>query len=203
MLLSGGFTTILAVVAMIGTSALAAQQFGFTALAIAFLPAFGFATAATALVGQSIGAGDREAAWTATRIALTWSLIWMTIGGCLYFALARVVMNAFTDDPEVIKHGVAALRALSIQLPLWGMWSVTGGALRGSGDTRTPMITSSLLVWAAVSLGYVAVRWLDGGLGSVWLMFAVTLPFVGLANWVVLRRRLRTLPGSFPSPIAR
>ena len=46
----------IAVVALIGTAALAAQQIAFTALSIAFLPGIGFSIAATALVGQSIGA---------------------------------------------------------------------------------------------------------------------------------------------------
>ena len=60
---SGAFMVLIAVVALIGTDALAAQQITFTALSLAFLPAFGFSIAATALVGQSIGArhaGRRE-----------------------------------------------------------------------------------------------------------------------------------------------
>ncbi len=48
---SAGFVTMLAVVALIGTSALAAQQIAFTALAIDFMPGFGFGLAATALIG--------------------------------------------------------------------------------------------------------------------------------------------------------
>ncbi|MBW3634430.1 MAG: MATE family efflux transporter, partial [Chloroflexi bacterium] len=53
---AGAFMFLLSVVALIGTHALAAQQITFTALSLAFLPAFGFSIAATALVGQSIGA---------------------------------------------------------------------------------------------------------------------------------------------------
>ena len=53
---SGAFMVLVGVVALIGTHALAAQQITFTALSLAFLPAFGFSIAATALVGQSIGA---------------------------------------------------------------------------------------------------------------------------------------------------
>jgi putative MATE family efflux protein len=192
MLLAGGFTTMLAVVAMIGTSALAAQQIGFTALAIAFLPALGFSTAATALVGQSIGAEDRRAARIATAIALRWAVAWMALGAATYVVLARPVMRAFTDDPAVIAEGVASLRVLSLGLPLWAVWFVTGGALRGSGDTRTPMVTSAVLVWSAVALAYAAVRWFDGGLAAVWLTFTVTVPIAAVGNWVALRQRLRS-----------
>ncbi len=190
MLMAGGFMTMTAVVALIGTAALAAQQIGFTALSIAFLPGFGFAIASTALVGQSIGAGEPRAARVATQIALRWAIGWMAIGGLLYFIFARPVMGIFTSDPAVVDAGVRALRALSVGLPFWAIWSVCGGALRGSGDTRTPMVMSALAVWLAVALAYVAVRWLDAGLGTLWLTFLVTAPLGALGNWLMLRRRL-------------
>ena len=122
---------------------------------------------------------------------MLWSVIWMGSGGLIYFVLARPVMTAFTDDPEVIADGVRALRALSISLPFWGISSVNGGALRGSGDTRTPMLMSATAVWASVALAYAFVAWFDGGLGMVWLTFVFTSPFWALGNWLALRRRLR------------
>jgi Na+-driven multidrug efflux pump len=103
-------------------------------------------------------------------------------------------MQAFTDDAEVIEAGVRALRALSVSLPFWAVWSVSGGALRGSGDTRTPMLMSVTSVWLAVGLAYAGVRWLDAGLGMVWLTFLVTSPIGALGNWLMFRRRLA--PGS-------
>ena len=195
MMISAGFATMLAVVAVVGTAALAAQHFAFTALSLAFLPGFGFGIASTALVGQSIGARDPAAARTATRIALRWSMGWMAIGGVIYLLVARPAMRLFTDDPAVIEEGVAGLRSLSVGLPFWSLWFVTAGALRGSGDTRTPMITSAGSIWLAVGLAFAAVRWFDGGLGAVWLTFLLTTPLAGGANWLVLRRRLRTHGG--------
>jgi Na+-driven multidrug efflux pump len=182
---------MLAVVAILGTASLAAQQIGFTALSLAFMPGFGFAIAATALVGQSVGARNLADAWTATRIAQWWAVGWMAVGGVTYFALARPVMQIFTNDPAVIEAGVNALRALSIGLPFWAIWAVNGGALRGIGDTRTPMVVSGFTVWTAVGLAYAAVRWLDAGLGTVWLTFFFTSPLGALANWAMLRWRLR------------
>ena len=196
MLLALGFTTMMAVVAALGTASLAAQQIGFTALAIAFMPGFAFGLAATALVGQSIGARDLTAARTAARIAMRWSIAWMAVGGLIYFLLAPQVMGIFTDDPEVVAAGERALRALSIGLPFWAIWVVNGGALRGSGDTRTPMLMSATAVWLAVGLAWAWVRWFDGGLGGVWLTFFFTAPLAGFGNWFALRRRLA--PGSLP-----
>lgn len=205
-LTSFGFTTMLVVVAILGTSALAAQQIGFTALSIAFMPGFGFAMAATALVGQSVGARDIAAAGTAARIAERWAVIWMAIGGVIYFVSARPVMQFFTDDASVVDAGVDALRAISLSLPFWAIWSVNAGALRGLGDTRTPLLMSVVTVWSAVGLAYLGVRFLDGGLGMVWLTFLITSPVGAFGNWYVLRRRLRerreTLPDRLPPPAA-
>jgi MATE family multidrug resistance protein len=190
MLMSCGFMAMMAVVAILGTVSLAAQQIGFTALSMAFMPGFGFAIAATALVGQSIGARKIDDAKTATRIAMIWGTAWMSIGGLVYFIFARQVMSIFSDDPEVISTGVTALRALSISLPFWAAWSVNGGALRGSGDTRSPMYASVAAVWAAVGLAYVGVKWFDTGLGWVWFTFAITSPLAAVWNRTRLTKRL-------------
>lgn len=209
---SFGFTSMLAVVAILGTAALAAQQIAFTALSIAFMPGFGFAMAATALVGQSVGARRIDEAGKAARIAELWAIAWMAVGGIIYFVLARPVMSFFTDDPAVRDAGVNALHAISLSLPFWAMWSVNGGALRGLGDTRTPLVMSVITIWSAVGLAYVAVEWLDGGLGMVWLTFMLTSPLGAFGNWYFLRRRLRhtretlvdgplPMPAGSPSPV--
>jgi MATE family multidrug resistance protein len=190
MLMSAGFLTMMAVVALLGTAALAAQQIGFTALAIAFMPGFGFALAATALVGQSVGARRLADARIAVRYSLIWGVAWMTAGGLIYFVFARQVMAVFTRDDEVIALGVTALRALALGLPFWGIWSIFGGALRGSGDTRTPMILSAVAVWSAVGLAYGAVAWFDRGLGAVWLTFLITSPIAACGNRWRVRQRL-------------
>jgi putative MATE family efflux protein len=194
LLISAGFTTLLSVVALLGTAALAAQHIAFTALSLVFLPGFGFAMAATALVGQSIGARDLGQARAAVRISTAWAVLWMSVGGVIYFALAVPAMKVFTEDPAVVADGVDALRVLAPGLPFWALWTVFGGALRGSGDTRTPMLMSGLSVWLSLGLSWVAVQWFDGGLGAVWATFLITAPLAGIGNWFVLRRRLA--PGS-------
>jgi putative MATE family efflux protein len=187
---AGAFTTLIAVVALIGTEALAAQQITFTALSLAFLPAFGFSIAATALVGQSIGARVPADARKATHIALRWALIWMGIGGVLVFVFAERVMGVFSADPLVITSGVNALRALSLALPFWALWFVSSGSLRGSGDTRTPLIIGASTMWLSVLLAWIAVRWFGGGLGWVWLTFVVTTSPASVLMWMFFRRRI-------------
>ncbi|HEV2127476.1 MAG TPA: MATE family efflux transporter [Thermomicrobiales bacterium] len=191
MLMSAGFTAMIAIVALIGTDALAAQQISFNALAMAFLPGFGFAIAATALVGQSLGAHDLDAAKTAARLSARWSLLWMTTGGTIYFIFSESILRIFTDNESVIGYGDGALKALAVSLPLWTFWTVYGGSLRGLGDARTPMVASALSMWLAVGLAYVLVRWFDGSLTLVWATFLVTSPIAAVINTLMFHRRLR------------
>ena len=190
MLSSAGFMTMLAVVATLGTASLAAQQIGFTALSLAFMPGFAFGIASTTLVGQSVGAQQPDDARKAVRIAVQWSVLWMAVGGAVYFIFANPVMRLFSDDTEVIQAGARALRALAIGLPFWSIWFVFGGALRGIGDTRTPMISSGVAVWGAVGIAYLMVTAFDGGLGTVWLSFFITAPIAAFVNWIWFQRRM-------------
>lgn len=186
----GAFTALLSVVALIGTAALAAQQIAFTALSLAFLPAFGFSMAATALVGQSIGARTPEIGREAARIALRWAVLWMGTGGVVAFLFGRQVVSLFTDDAAVIADGAIALRALSLALPFWALWFVAGGGLRGSGDTRTPLIIGPVTMWSAVIIAWVSVNWFGGGLGSVWFAFVLTTSPASILMWRAFRRRI-------------
>ncbi|MFN8594300.1 MAG: MATE family efflux transporter [Thermomicrobiales bacterium] len=187
---AGAFTTLIAVVALVGTPALAAQQITFTALSVAFLPAFGFSIAATALVGQSIGArvpGDARTAWS---ISLRWALVWMGTGAVLAFLLAERLMSVFSSDPEVISAGASALRALSLALPFWAIWFVSSGGLRGSGDTKTPLYIGAATMWLSVGIAWLAVTQFGGGLGTIWLAFVLTTMPASILMWRAFHRRV-------------
>jgi MATE family multidrug resistance protein len=190
MLSSGAFMVLLAVVALIGTPALAAQQIAFTALATAFLPGIAFSITATALVGQSIGArlpSDARKAWS---ISLRWALAWLGIGGVLVFIFSEKLMRIFSSDPEVIWSGVSALHALSFALPFWAVWFVSSGSLRGSGDTRTPLIVGASTMWLSVFLAWIGVRWFDAGMGWVWTGFVLTSAPASILVWWIFRQRI-------------
>jgi putative MATE family efflux protein len=190
MLSSGSFMVLIAVVALIGTPALAAQQIAFTALSTAFLPGIAFSITATALVGQSIGArvpADARKAWT---ISLRWAVAWLGIGGLLVFLLSERLMRIFSSDPQVIASGVSALHALSIALPFWAVWFVSSGSLRGSGDTRTPLVIGATTMWLSVFLAWIGVRWFDAGMGWVWSCYVITSAPASILAWLLFRARV-------------
>lgn len=203
-LTNAGITTLVAIIAMISTDALAAQQIIFTSYAIALLPGMGFAIAATALVGQSLGAQSPNDAQLAARISLRWSLTWMGVAGVLYFLLSEQILGLVTDDASVVETGAGALRVLGVALPFLGFLSVHGGSLRGLGDARTPMVINATAVWVAVTMSWVVVSWFDASLTWVWIAFFIPNPVAALIIRRAFHRRLartrETLAAGAPVP---
>jgi Na+-driven multidrug efflux pump len=155
------------------------------ALSLSFLPGFGFAIAATALVGQSVGARRIEAGAAATSIATQWGLIWMCGMGALLFIFAPQVMGLFTSDPGVIKMGTNALRVVAFSQPAAAITFVQAGGLRGSGNTRTPMVIIGGGFWVCVLAAAIAVSLFGGGLMTIWAAYVAVLP---LMAWLMWRR---------------
>lgn len=180
------FAVLTAVIAVLGTQALAAQRIAFNALSLAFLPGFGLSLAATALVGQSVGARDPEGGRLATHISAQFAAVWMGALAVVYFVAATPILRAFTNDPAVVTSGAGALRMLALSQPTWGIMFVYSGALRGTGNSRFPLVVNSLWIWAAVGAGALAVNVFNGGLTLVWLLFALIAPIPTL----VFRARL-------------
>jgi Na+-driven multidrug efflux pump len=110
-------------------------------LALSFLPGIGFATAAAALVGQRLGAGDprgaEHAGWMAARLAS----VLMSGAGLLLFAFAGPVARLFVDDAAVVEDTRWFIYMLGACQPLMAVDYALGGALRGAGDTRFPLLT--------------------------------------------------------------
>jgi multidrug resistance protein, MATE family len=184
-----GITTLVLIVATIGTDALAAQQIIFTAFAVAPVPIFGLATATTVLVGQSLGARNAAGMRDAAAISLRWAMLWAILTAVVLVVFSRQIFGLFTSDSGVIDQGEAALALLGLTLPVWACHAVFGGSLRAMGDARTPMITNLVPNWLGVALAWAAVTWLDGGLTTVWAAQAVTSPIM-LLIWPVFRRTL-------------
>ena len=92
-------------------------------------------------------------------------------------------MRIFSSNPEVNASGVSALHALSFALAFWAIWFVSSGSLRGTGDTRTPLIVGSSTLWLSVLLAWVGVRCFDAGMGWVWTAFGITSAPASFLVW--------------------
>ena len=175
-----GFTAVLARTPE-RMAAVAALPIGLTAESIAFMPGFGYSVAASALVGQALGARDPDRAqrygWSATWQAVAI----MTTMGILFFLAAEPFVNAFTRDPQVAKLAVSYLRIMAFSEPFLGVGMVLTGALQGAGDTKRPAILTALTFWGfRMPLAYVLAVPLGLQTTGAWYSMAATTILGGL-----------------------
>ena len=188
-MLSGGFLLYGAMVITLGTTVYATQRITFQAINLAFMPAFGFATAATTLVGQRLGAQRPDEATVATRAALRQAMFWMILTGVLFAVFADPMMHIFSDDPEVISLGRVAMPVLALAQPFWAVGQVYAGSLRGAGDARFPMVATSAGMWLVrLPTAYLFGILLHGGLPGVYLSSTFDAALRAILNYVRYRR---------------
>jgi putative MATE family efflux protein len=185
-ILSFGLIFFSRIVASLGTAAFAAHTIAINAESISFMPAMGFATAATTLVGQNLGAKNPEAAarngWESAKIG---GLV-MGVMGLIFFLFPTAFMRLYTNEADVIRLGATSLRIIAVaQIPM-AVAFIVSGALRGAGDTRPMMYITGFCVWV-VRLGftYIFVGVLGLGLTGAWL--AMAIDWVGRGIFAALR----------------
>lgn len=179
-----------AMIAGLGTAAIAAHQLANTGESLCYMPIFGFATAATTLVAQNLGAGDKERAYHQGRLC-----IWMAVGvmcctSAVMFALSPQIIDIFSDDPQVIALGSQVLRIEAFAEPFFAIASVVGGVLRGAGDTKWPFYISLAGMWLLrVPVAFVLIHFFHWGLHAVWVGMALDLFLRGLISLWRFRKR--------------
>jgi putative MATE family efflux protein len=181
------FATLTPIIAALGTAALAAHRVVINVLSLSFLPGIGFGLAATALVGQSIGARQPAEARALAAISLRWAVLWMGALGLVFVLFAEQLMRIYTDDPQMLAVGAAAIRVTALAQPLWAASFVLAGALRGTGNTRTPLLITGVSTWTMVGLSYLTVRFLFNSLAGMWGTFLVVGPLEVACFWLAWR----------------
>ncbi len=168
-------------VASLGTVAYAAHQIALNGESISFMPGWGFAMAATTLVGQGLGAGDHVRAEKDAMFCFGIAAAFMSVMGIIFVVAAPQIIGLFTSEAEVVAMGSTPLRLIGVVQPLLAAMMVFSGGLRGAGDTLTPMLVNGAAIWLLrVPLTLLATSWLGWGLTGVWLVMALDLTVRGV-----------------------
>ena len=151
-----GITAFLILVAYYGTEAYAAYGIGVQILSFSFVIGFGFSIAGATLVGQHLGAQNKDQAKRAGWGAMRLSIISMTFFGIIIITFAGPLARFMIDNDEVVRLTVIFIWLLGSMQPLMAIEFSLGGALRGAGDTKTPLvITLTCLLFIRVFLAAV------------------------------------------------
>lgn len=165
-----GYLGFVAIIGLLGATAMAANQALISIEAICFLSADGFGVAAGAIIAQKLGAKRPTEAARAGLIAAVMAVLVLSFFGLLFAIIPRALMLSFTSDPNIVSLGARSLLVAAAAQPFMAFATVVGMGLRGAGDTRTVLgvtLVCSLVVrliatWLfAVTLGM--------GLFGVWL----------------------------------
>lgn len=168
------FLTYTAIIASLGTTALAAHGVTLAIQSLTFNVGFALGVATTALVGQSLGAGRPDLAEKATWLTLRYSLIFMCTLGVFLMIFGGQITSLFVggeDADAVVRIGRQLLLIFAFAMPGIAVSLTLGGALRGAGDTRAVLIIMAFSTWVVRLVpAYILAVTLGLGVPGAWVM---------------------------------
>ena len=179
LLMGGAQIVSTIIVAPLGTVAIAANSLAITVESLCYMPGYGIAEAATTLVGQGIGAGQRLLTRSLAYLSVGLGIAVMTVMGVLMAVFAPELMSLMSPVEAIIAEGAAALRIEAWAEPMFAASIVCNGVFIGAGDTLKPAIMSLTSMWG---VRLTLASWLAGthGLRGVWTAMATELSFRGI-----------------------
>jgi len=181
----------LGIINSLGDLATAAHGVGVKIEGLAYLPGTAFQVAAATMIGQFLGAGDHRRAARGVLTSVLAGGAVMSAVGALFFLFPEPLVRLFVSarQEEVIEMTVPLLQVVAFSTPPLAVLMIVGGALRGAGDTRVPLVLNLL--------GFLGVR-IPGayllahvvGLGLIGAWYAMVGDVVIRCLFMVVRFRL-------------
>ena len=165
-----GFMLTAIMAAHQGTDAMAAHQVGMNIMGLSFSFGDGLQATAVALIGRSLGAGDKELAKEYGRICRMVGGIIAVCLAVIYFTGASPLYRLFFREEHIVDIGVGIMRVIILVVVFQISQVIYMGCLRGAGDTFYTAVASMI----SVTIIRTAVSYLCGytfGLGiiGIWL----------------------------------
>jgi len=178
-LLSVVYMWLTRITSQFGTPALAALGIGHKMEGLGFIAISGFSLAASALVGQNLGAGQEARAREAVRLTVSYCLIVTVTTAVAFLLIPERLVALFTSDRDVIRDGVLYLRVIAFAQIGQSFELILEGALAGAGYTFWPQVASTTLTSLRIPL---AAWWSRAfGLLGIWMALSATAIARGIA----------------------
>jgi putative MATE family efflux protein len=144
--LVGSQLVFLSLINRLGVSAAAAHGLAIQIEACAYLPGGAFQIAAATMAGQLLGAGEPRRASQAVLTCLAWGGGVIVSAGFLIYFRGEVLAEFFSGGSSDLTTQTAGqlLQIVAVAMPMLAMVMILGGALRGAGDTRIPLLATIL-----------------------------------------------------------
>jgi len=173
-----------------GVAHRAATTIAMRYIGLAFMPAVGIGIATTALVGRYIGLRKPDIARKRAHQGVITAMIWMGGCGLLFWIFRQPMAQFFAKGPEtdeIVRIGSQIMICAAIFQLSDAVGIVYIGALRGSGDTKWPMIVTLGLSWVIIVGGGIAAVLLAPQLESLGPWIAASIYVIVMGGTVAWR----------------
>jgi len=200
----GVFALVTALIGRLGAVSLASHQIALNTVSLTYMVPLGISSAAAVRVGQAIGRRDPQGAADAGGSAIFFGALFMTLAGIALLLFPRAIARLYTPDAAII-HSTVLLLAAGAAFQLFdGIQTVATGALRGAGDTRTPMLCHFTAYWI---IGLPLGAWLcfrkNMGAFGLWAGLSLALILIGIVLLFAWQRTVRRLMSASAQEPAR
>lgn len=194
----GVFAAATTLAGKLDSASLAAHQVALTCAGVSFMVPLGVSSAGAVRVGQALGRREPAAASRSGWTALLLGAGFMSCAGLAFVLFPRAILRVFTTEEAVITTGISLLFVAAFFQLFDGVQVVATGVLRGTGDTRTPMVCNLVGHWLlGLPVGYTLAFVWGWGVIGLWVGLCVGLIAVALVLLRVWSRRVHVLAREF------
>lgn len=190
----GVFAFVTALVGRLGAVALANHQIALNTVSLTYMAPLGVSSAAAVRVGQAVGRKDLAAAERAGWAAIILGAALMSAAAVMLLLIPRQIARLYTPEENIIRATVTLLAVGAAFQLCDGVQTVATGALRGAGDTRTPMLCHFVGYWAiGLPVGAFLCFRMHRGVPGLWGGLSLALILIGIVLLLVWRRKIPQL----------
>ena len=190
----GAFAAVTMLAGRLDPSILAAHQIVINLAGLTYMVPLGIASAGAVRVGHAVGRRDAAGASAAGWTAIALGTGFMASAAALFLAVPGAILSLFTTDRGVVDVGLSLIVLAALFQVFDGLQGVATGALRGLGDTRTPMLLNLAGHWMiGLPIGYLLCFAIGWGVVGLWIGIATGLFLVGSFVTAIWWGRTRTL----------
>jgi putative MATE family efflux protein len=153
------------------------------------LPAWGLSNSAATMVGQNLGAKESGRAEQAVLKTAKYNAIYMCLVMVISLVGAEMLTAFFTNDIEVQKVAVEALRIIALGYVFYGIGMVMINAFNGAGDTWTPTKVNFVGFWLfQIPLAYLLAKYFEMGPTGVFIAIPVSETMITITGFILFKR---------------
>ena len=160
-----------------GTQAMAAYGIGNRVNGLITLPSNGIGSATATIVGQNMGAGQRDRAEQGYKISMRICVTFLFVGGMILSrdVVSTAIVSIFSEDAKVIAMAADFLSIMAFWCFTNGVYNATTGLFQGTGHTEVTMTIDATRLWVFRFLTlWFCETILNMGVRSIWYSVVVS-----------------------------